>query len=108
MTKITNLETAVGIVRNTPDKALALSEIMNILGVSRSNAFVYHTKASKILFSASNVDEVMGKVSPKYKKVSESVQGTSATKKAQKLAEIDQFLANAPTAKGNPFASLGA
>lgn len=108
MTKVTNLETAVSIVRNTPDKALALSEIMNILGVSRSNAFVYHTKASKILFSASNVDEVMGKVSPQYKKVSESVQGTSSTKKAQKLAEIDKFLAGASSAKGNPFASLGA
>ena len=107
MAKVTNLETAVSIVRNTPDKALALSEIMNILGVSRSNAFVYHTKASKILFSANNVDEIMGKVSPQYKKVTESVQGIS-TKKAQKLAEIDAFLANAPTAKGNPFASLGA
>jgi hypothetical protein len=54
------------------------------------------------------VDEIMGKVSPQYKKVTESVQGTSTTKKAQKLAEIDAFLANAPTAKGNPFASLGA
>ena len=108
MTKVTNLETAVSIVRNTPDKALALSELMNILGVSRSNAFVYHTKASKILFSASNVDEVMGKVSPMYKKVSESVQGTSSTKKAQKLAEIDKFLAGASSAKGNPFAALGA
>ena len=108
MAKVTNLETAVSIVRNTPDKALALSEIMNILGVSRSNAFVYHTKASKILFSASNVDEVMGKVSPMYKKVSESVQGTSSTKKAQKLAEIDKFLAGNASAKGNPFAALGA
>lgn len=108
MTKVTNLETAVSIVRNTPDKALALSEIMNILGVSRSNAFVYHTKASKILFSASNVDEVMGKVSPQYKKVSESIQGTTATKKAQKLAEIDKFLAGNASAKGNPFAALGA
>ena len=108
MTKITNLETAVGIVRNTPDKALALSEIMNILGVSRSNAFVYHTKASKILFSANNVDEVMAKVSPKYKKVSESVQGTSSTKKAQKLAEIDAFLKSTSSAKGNPFAALTA
>ena len=108
MTKVTNLETAVSIVRNTPDKALALSEIMNILGVSRSNAFVYHTKASKILFSASKVDEVMGKVSPQYKKVSESVQGTSGTKKAQKLAEIDKFLAGNASAKGNPFAALGA
>ena len=82
--------------------------VINILGVSRSNAFVYHTKASKILFSANNVDEIMAKVSPQYKKVTETVQGTSTTKKAQKLAEIDAFLANAPTAKGNPFASLGA
>lgn len=108
MTKVTNLETAVGIVRNTPDKALALSELMNILGVSRSNAFVYHTKASKILFSANNVDEIMAKVSPLYKKVTESVQGTSSTKKAQKLAEIDKFLAGNASAKGNPFAALAA
>ena len=108
MTKVTNLETAVSIVRTSTDKATALADIMNILGVSRSNAFVYHTKASKILFSASNLDEIMGKVSPQYKKVSESVQGTSGTKKAQKLAEIDAFLANTTSAKGNPFAALGA
>ena len=108
MTKVTNLETAVSIVRTSTDKATALADIMNILGVSRSNAFVYHTKASKILFSASNVDEVMAKVSPQYKKVSESVQGTTATKKAQKLAEIDKFLAGNASAKGNPFAALGA
>jgi hypothetical protein len=50
----------------------------------------------------------MGKVSPQYKKVSESVQGTTATKKAQKLAEIDKFLAGNASAKGNPFAALGA
>ena len=108
MTKVTNLETAVSIVRNNPTKFVALAEIMNILGVSRSNAFVYHTKASKILFSANNLDEIMGKVSPQYKKVTETVQGTSATKKAAKLAEIDKFLAGASSAKGNPFASLGA
>ena len=108
MTKVTTLETAVSIVRNTPDKALALSELMNILGVSRSNAFVYHTKASKILFSANNLDEIVGKVSPMYKKVTETVQGTSSTKKAQKLAEIDAFLASASSAKGNPFAALTA
>jgi superfamily II DNA helicase RecQ len=108
MTKVTNLETAVSIVRTSTDKATALADIMNILGVSRSNAFVYHTKASKILFSADKVDEVMAKVSPQYKKVTESVQGTSSTKKAQKLKEIDAFLANATSAKGNPFAALGA
>jgi hypothetical protein len=51
----------------------------------------------------------MAKVSPKYKKVSESIQGTSGTKKAQKLAEIDAFLAsNAAASKGNPFAALTA
>ena len=108
MTKVTNLETAVSIVRTSTDKATALADIMNILGVSRSNAFVYHTKASKILFSANNLDEIVGKVSPKYKKVSESVQGTSSTKKAQKLAEIDKFLAGNASAKGNPFAALTA
>ena len=108
MTKVTNLETAVSIVRTSTDKATALADIMNILGVSRSNAFVYHTKASKILFSANNLDEIVGKVSPMYKKVSESVQGTTATKKAQKLKEIDAFLANTTSAKGNPFAALGA
>ena len=108
MTKVTNLETAVSIVRTSTDKATALADIMNILGVSRSNAFVYHTKASKILFSANNLDEIVGKVSPMYKKVTETVQGTSSTKKAQKLAEIDAFLAGASSAKGNPFAALGA
>lgn len=111
MTKVTNLETAVSIVRNTPDKALALSELMNILGVSRSNAFVYHTKASKILFSANNLDEIMGKVSPQYKKVTASVQGTSATKKAGKVAEIDAVIANlrkSGATVASPFAALGA
>lgn len=114
MTKVTNLETAVGIVRNTPDKALALSEIMNILGVSRSNAFVYHTKASKILGSADKVEGVMGKVSDQYKKVTPSktsktnVSMSSASKKAAKLAEIDAFLASNKSAVGNPFAQLGA
>jgi len=108
MTKVTNLETAVSIVRTSTDKATALADIMNILGVSRSNAFVYHTKASKILFSANNLDEIVGKVSPQYKKVSESIQGTSSTKKAQKLAEIDAFLKSTSSAKGNPFAALTA
>ena len=114
MTKVTNLETAVSIVRTSTDKATALADIMNILGVSRSNAFVYHTKASKILFSASNVDEAMGKVSEQYKKVTPSkvsktnVSMTSATKKAAKLKEIDAFLASNKSAVGNPFAALGA
>ena len=101
MTKETNLSIATRIVSSTPDKALALSEIMNVLGVTRSNAFVYYTKATRGVAKPAKTDKAI-------KKVSESVQGTSSTKKAQKLAEIDAFLASAPTAKGNPFAALGA
>ena len=102
MTKETNLSIATRIVASTPDKALALSEIMSVLGVSRSNAFVYHTKATKGV-----AKPVLGaaKVS---KPAKESLQGTSITKKAQKLAEIDVFLSNASSAVGNPFAMLGA
>ena len=101
MTKETNLSIAIRLVASTPDKALALSEIMNVLGVSRSNAFVYYTKATKGVAKPA-------KVAKATKTVKESIQGTTATKKAQKLAEIDAFLNNAPSVKGNPFAALGA
>jgi hypothetical protein len=108
MTKETNLSIATRIVASTPDKALALSEIMNVLGVSRSNAFVYHTKASKALNGAGSTDKPV-KAEKAEKAVSKtSVSMTSATKKAAKLAEIDAFLANNKSAAGNPFAALGA
>jgi predicted transcriptional regulator len=105
MTKETNLSIATRIVASTPDKALALSEIMNVLGVTRSNAFVYHTKATKGVAKPA-VGAV--KAEKATKSVKESIQGTSSTKKAQKLAEIDAFLASASSAKGNPFAALSA
>ena len=100
--KETNLSIATRIVASTPDKALALSEIMNVLGVTRSNAFVYHTKATK------GVAKPAVKAEKASKPAKESIQGTSSTKKAQKLAEIDAFLASASSAKGNPFAALSA
>jgi hypothetical protein len=99
MTKETNLSIATRLVSSTPDKALALSEIMNVLGVSRANAFVYYTKATR------GVAKPAVKVT---RPVKESLQGTSTTKKSQKLAEIDAFLSNASSAVGNPFAMLGA
>ena len=102
MTKETNLSIATRIVASTPDKALALSEIMNVLGVTRSNAFVYHTKATR------GVAKPAVKAEKVSKPAKESIQGTSSTKKAQKLAEIDAFLASASSAKGNPFAALSA
>ena len=105
MTKETNLSIATRIVASTPDKALALSEIMNVLGVTRSNAFVYHTKATR---GVAKPAAGAVKVEKASKPAKESIQGTSSTKKAQKLAEIDAFLASASSAKGNPFAALSA
>ena len=103
MTKETNLSIATRIAANTPDKALALSEIMNVLGVTRSNAFVYYTKATKGVAKPA-------KVAKDSKPVKESVQGTSVAKKAQKVAEIDQLIAGlkASGAKvASPFAMVG-
>ena len=101
MTKETNLSIATRIVATTPDKAAALVEIMTVLGVTRSNAFVYFTKATRGVAKPANAEKAT-------KPVKESIQGTSSTKKIQKLAEIDAFLASASSAKGNPFAALGA
>ena len=102
MTKETNLSIATRIVASTPVKAEALVEVMTVLGVTRSNAFVYFTKATK------GVAKPAVKAEKATKSVKESIQGTSSTKKAQKLAEIDAFLASASSAKGNPFAALSA
>jgi len=110
MTKVTNLSKAIEIVKTNVDARIPKSEILSILvqelGVSRSNAFVYFTKASKAAGFTISVDT--GATKKDVRKFKESIQGTTATKKAQKLAEIDAFLANAPTAKGNPFAAMGA
>jgi len=105
MTKETNLSIATRIVASTPVKAEALVEIMTVLGVTRSNAFVYFTKATK---GVAKPAAGAVKAEKATKPVKESIQGTSSTKKAQKLAEIDAFLASASSAKGNPFAALSA
>ena len=105
MTKETNLSIATRLVASTPDKALALSEIMNVLGVSRSNAFVYYTKATK------GVAKPAVKTEKATKTVKESIQGTSSTKKATKIAEIDAVIANlrkSGATVASPFAQLGA
>jgi len=111
------IDTAVGIVRKTPDKSLALSEIMNILGVSRANAFVYFTKASKALSSFDVVDNVLaGRPAVKFnemglpKKVT-AVQGRATVaraRRAKKVADIDAVIASLKNNPVNPFSGLGA
>ena len=103
------IDTAIGIVRNTPDKALALSEIMNILGVSRSNAFVYYTKATKALTSFDVVDSVLSG-RPGIKKAS-AVRGRATVARARrdkKTAEIDAVIASLKGNPVSPFSGLGA
>jgi hypothetical protein len=93
------IDTAIGIVRKTPDKSLALSEIMNILGVSRANAFVYFTKASKALYSYDKVEKATGV----------QVRATVArAKRAKKVADIDAVIASLKGSPVNPFSGLGA
>ena len=97
------IDTAIGIVRKTPDKSLALSEIMNILGVSRANAFVYYTKATKALTSFDVVDSAMAGVT--------AVQGRATVARARrdkKTAEIDAVIASLKGNPVNPFSGLGA
>ena len=100
------IDTAVGIVRKTPDKSLALSEIMNILGVSRANAFVYFTKASKALASFDVVDNVLAN-RPGIKKVSK-VTELPVARRAKKVADIDAVIASLKNNPVSPFSGLGA
>lgn len=100
------IDTAIGIVRKTPDKSLALSEIMNILGVSRANAFVYFTKASKALSSFDVVDNVLAN-RPGIKKVSK-VTELPVARRAKKVADIDAVIASLKNNPVSPFSGLGA
>ena len=99
------IDTAIGIVRNTPDKSLALSEIMNILGVSRANAFVYFTKATKALSSYDTVEKVM---KAEGKSMAKVTTGSSAVKRTKKTADIDAVIASLKGTTASPFAGLGA
>jgi hypothetical protein len=96
MTKVTNLSRATEIVKASATKAEALDKIVAELSVTRSNAFVYFTKATKLLGSA----PVAGDKAPKVAKASAKatakanpVTGLTADKKAKKVAEIDATIA---------------
>ena len=94
---------ATAIVNVCNDKAEALAMIMKELSVTKANAFVYYTKATKGVAKTAKVSTAK----TDEKTVSKTaVSMTSASKKQQKLAEIDAFLASAPSSAGNPFAAL--
>lgn len=90
MTKVTNLSRATAIVKASATKAEALDKIVAELSVTRSNAFVYFTKASKALGTAPSTEKA-----PKAVKVAKAnpVTGLSQEKAAKKVAEIDATIA---------------
>ena len=112
MTKVTNLSKATDIVKAAIDCRTPKAEILNLLvselSVTRSNAFVYFTKATKALNVSITVDKGAVKA-PKAVKVNKITE-TSPEKARAKVAEIDAVIANLRKsgASVSPFAALGA
>jgi hypothetical protein len=112
MTKVTNLSRATDIVKAAIDSRTPKAEILNLLvselSVTRSNAFVYFTKATKALNVSITVDKGATKA-PKAVKVNKITE-TSPEKARAKVAEIDAVIANLRKsgAAVSPFAALGA
>ena len=112
MTKVTNLSKATDIVKAAIDSRTPKAEILNLLvselSVTRSNAFVYFTKATKALNVSITADKGAVKA-PKAVKVNKITE-TSPEKARAKVAEIDAVIANLRKsgASVSPFAALGA
>ena len=111
--KETKLAIATRIVAATADKTLALSEIMAVLGVTRSNAFVYFTKVVALhkatalglpkpsavaAAEAKVVTETVGKTThvSRKKVVVNPVTMLNPVRKALKINEIDAFISQLP------------
>lgn len=113
MTKVTNLSKATDIVKAAIDSRTPKAEILNLLvselSVTRSNAFVYFTKATKALNVSIAVDKDAVKVPKAVAKVNKITE-TSPEKARAKVAEIDAVIAGLRKsgAAVSPFANLGA
>lgn len=103
MSKVTKLSKAVEIVKAAETKNAALDKMVDEFGITRSNAFVYYTKAIKL------IDGVVTK--PKGEKADKVV--VSSPKREKKLSDIDRFIAEVKAASltgtaPSPFQQLGA
>ena len=125
MTKVTNLSKATDLVKRNTEARIPKAQILDMLvgelNVSRSNAFVYFTKATKALGITITKGEGKAKAKPKNdeQKVDEffanaakkvaakkaSVTELSPAKKAKKVAVIDKVIADLKPQ--SPFAALG-
>jgi len=112
MTKKTNLSKATDIVgvqveKRTPKKEI-IQMLVDELQVSRANAFVYFTKASKALGISIKQDRSTVVRSTKAKN---PVTETSPAKAAVKVAEVDAVIAKLKASGAtvaSPFAGLSA
>jgi len=109
MSKVTNLSKAIEIVRTQIDASTPKSEVLELLvkelSISRSNAFVYFTKATKSM--GVSVDKSVKTVKPAKFQRKSSVTELSTAKASTKLNEIDQFLASVKRkGSASPFAGL--
>lgn len=110
MTKVTKLSQATDIVRANPEKAIALVAIMEALGVTKSNAFVYYTKAQRALGSdgANTVksDVKSTKTVKAPAKNTSKVTEISQEKYKDKVGEIDKVIASLKGKAATPFSGL--
>lgn len=108
MSKVTNLTKATEIVKTQVDKRIPKKEIIEMLvvelGVSRSNAFVYFTKASKALGFSIKQDRT---AIVRKSKVTEITPAKAAAKVAEVDAVIAKLKASGATV-ASPFAGLAA
>lgn len=101
--KVTNLQKVVEFVNEGQDKNTILDRIVNELGKSRSNAFVYYTKAMKLVGG-----DVKVKARPvKANSTDAFIQKVIQERKAgpQRDPKTGRFLKKSETT--SPFAGLG-
>ena len=108
------------IIKASSSKAEAIADIMNQLGVTKSNAFVYYTKCTKNVsektgekagVSSTKTDKTASVIVEKAVKSAQkqrvTAQGQSASTKAMKVKEIDEMIASLQTQPATPFSGLG-
>lgn len=92
---MTKLETAIELVKSNADKKTALEAIVEELGVTRANAFVYWSKAQKVIVGDAypNLKAVKAPKAEKTSRKTNPVTGTTPAKAKAKIKEIDAVIA---------------
>lgn len=116
MTKVTNLSKATDLVKAAVDVRTPKTDIINQLvcelNVSKANAFVYFTKATKALGISVTKDKGAEKVSKPSKGVTVVKDGKKVTKSKEVTDEdvaafFDGAKARMEAKAASPFAALG-